>query len=55
MSQGKKVPVDPQAYVRDEQGLFLFYNTAKRDEWLAARQTMVADANQHWQSITQED
>ena len=52
MSQGKKVPVDPEAFVQDEDGLFLFYNAAKRDEWIAARKQMQSDGDAHWLRIT---
>jgi len=51
MSQGKKVAVDPTAFVRDEAGLFVFYNADKRDEWIAARKQMVRDANVKWSEI----
>lgn len=52
MAQGKKVPVDVEAFVRDEEGLFLFYNKDKRDEWIAGRQQMKADGDRHWERIT---
>ena len=52
MAQGKKVEVDPEAFVRDEEGLFVFYDAAKRDEWIAARATMKPDGDEHWARIT---
>lgn len=52
MAGGKKVPVDPDAFVRDEEGLFLFYNKDKRDEWLADRANMTRSGTRHWARIT---
>jgi YHS domain-containing protein len=55
MSQGKKVRVDPHSYVQDDRGLFLFFNAEKRDEWLAARESMTRDAGEEWARLTAGD
>jgi YHS domain-containing protein len=54
MAQGKKVQIDPDAFVRDAEGLFVFYDEDKRDEWVAAREQMKAAGDEHWARITTE-
>jgi YHS domain-containing protein len=51
MARGKQVEVDPEAYVLEEGRLLLFYNRAKRDEWVEARGGMRKDADAHWERI----
>ena len=55
MAQGKKVEIDPEAYVVDDSGLFLFFNASKRDEWKAAAASMKEDADREWEKLHRSD
>ena len=51
MAQGKKVAIDPNAFAVHEGKLYLFYNAAKRDEWLADKAGFVGRANKAWSAL----
>lgn len=51
MSQGKQVAVDPTAFVLDDGELRLFFNSSKRDEWVAKRKDLEPKADRAWVKI----
>lgn len=51
MSQGKKVAVDPTAFVIDDGEVRLFYNASKRDEWVKKQKDLEPKADRAWAKI----
>lgn len=51
MSQGKKVEVDPSAFVLTDGKLHLFYNASKRDAWTAEVTKLQPAAEKEWKSL----
>ncbi len=51
MAKGKKVDIDPAAYARDENGLFVFYNGEKRDDWNANTEAQRRSADATWAEL----
>lgn len=54
VAKGKKVSIDPKAYIVDEGQLYLFYSDDQVDEWKKARDASRTKADLEWMEIAQE-
>lgn len=54
VAKGKKVSIDPKAYIVDEGQLYLFYSDDQVDDWKKARDASRTKADAKWMEIAKE-